>query len=167
VIARGGFLFAHGSLLASHASQLQQPAAVHSASNPVASGRAADRGRVDSLYYLYKAVRPSRPGEQQSPHVLPYAIGVLPCSLTMRVVGNAIAAGSILAGIGLAAVVAIGSTATISLFGATGILVPKAITASLVGRQGFAHALTGIEMVSSLAIFLIGLTFLLGSLSAQ
>jgi nickel/cobalt transporter (NicO) family protein len=119
------------------------------------------------LYYLYKAIRPSRSGEQHSPHVLPYAVGVLPCPLTMLVVGNAIAAGSLLAGIGLAAVVAVGSTATISLFGATGILVRKAVTASLDGRRGFVHALTGIEIVSSLAILLIGLTFLVSSLSVQ
>jgi nickel/cobalt exporter len=116
------------------------------------------------LYYLYKAVRPSPKGEHHSPHALPYAVGVLPCPLTMLVVGNAIAAGSVVAGVGLAALVAIGSTATISLFGATGILLRKAVTASLDSRPSFVHALTGIEVASSLAIFLIGLTFFVNSL---
>jgi nickel/cobalt exporter len=119
------------------------------------------------LYYIYKAVRSSPTDEHHSPHALPYAVGVLPCPLTMLVVGNAIAAGSVVAGIGLAVLVAIGSTATISLFGATGILVRKVVTSSLDGRQNFDYVLTGIEVVSSFAIFLIGLSFLVSSLSSQ
>jgi nickel/cobalt transporter (NicO) family protein len=120
---------------------------------------------VIGLYYLSKAIKPDHQGKDQAPHALPYAVGVLPCPLTMLVVGNAIAAGSLIGGIGLAAAVAIGSTATISLFGGAGMLMRKVMAASLDNRgQNFAYALTGIEVTSSLAIFLIGAIFLVGSL---
>jgi nickel/cobalt transporter (NicO) family protein len=120
------------------------------------------------LFYLYKALRQQPAAVSHSPHVLPYAVGVLPCPLTMLVVGNAIAAGSIYGGIGLAAVIALGATATISLFGATGILLRKGLTVAITGQAAVAGMiLTGIEVISSLAIFLIGLFFLIGSLIGQ
>jgi nickel/cobalt transporter (NicO) family protein len=120
---------------------------------------------VIGLYYLSKAIKPDHQGKDHAPHALPYAVGVLPCPLTMLVVGNAIAAGSLIGGIGLAAAVAIGSTVTISLFGGAGMLMRKVMAASLDNRgQNFAYALTGIEVTSSLAIFLIGAIFLVGSL---
>ena len=123
---------------------------------------------VLGLFYLYKATKPKPQDPNSRPHALPYAVGVLPCPLTMLIVGNAIAAGSVLGAIGLAAVVAIGSAATISLFGASGILLRKAF---MVATEGHAPVAAGLlraaEVISSAAIFLIGLLFLLDGIRTQ
>ena len=123
---------------------------------------------VLGLFYLYKAIKPRPPDVNSRPHALPYAVGVLPCPLTMLIVGNAIAAGSVVGGIGLAVVVAIGAAATISLFGASGILLRKAF---MVATEGHAPVAAGLlraaEVISSAAIFLIGLLFLLDGIRTQ
>lgn len=123
---------------------------------------------VLGLVYLHKAIRPPSTEWGHSPHVLPYAVGVLPCPLTMLIVGNAIAAGSLAGGIGLAAIVAIGATATISLVGAMGMLLRQALKVAAESYTTVAsRVLRAFEAISSLAIFLIGLTFLMGAINNQ
>jgi len=121
------------------------------------------------IYYLYQALR--RPGhrtldaEVHGGGLLPYVVGVLPCPLTMLVVTFAWVQSSIAMGLVLAAVIAVGSALAIALVGALGMLVRAGAILGFdpQGRR-YAQALGGLEIASSLAILVLGLLFLAGSL---
>ena len=120
------------------------------------------------VYYLIKAVRPN---DHVKPHkhsesLLPYAVGVLPCPLTMLVVGHAMVLGAYLTGLVLAVLMGAGAAFTIGLFGTIGIMLRRGLFGAI---DPDGRALTGLitifEIGSSLVILALGLAFFIGSLS--
>lgn len=115
-------------------------------------------------YYLFRSLRPS---SQLHDHatVLPYAIGVLPCPLTMLVVGHAMVLGAYLTGLALAGLMGAGAALTIGCFGLVGILLRRGFL-GMIDTQGrtLRIVLTVLEVGSAAAILLLGLAFFAGSL---
>ena len=99
--------------------------------------------------------------------VMPFAVGLLPCPLTMVIVSFAMVHGSVTRGLILAALVAAGAAMTIGAVGLLGI----ALRASLLGRLDpdarlYRVLLTGLEIASSMAILALGAMLFVGSLCA-
>lgn len=129
-------------------------------------------------YYLWRALRGSGGGARGVPDsgaghavrkaVLPFAVGLLPCPLTMLIVAFAISHGSVLRGLVLAGVVGAGAALTIAGVGLLAIV----LRAGLFGRvdpeaRGYALVLRGLEIGSSAVILAVGLLFLAGSLAPR
>jgi nickel/cobalt transporter (NicO) family protein len=115
-------------------------------------------------YYLWQSLRPSRRPAHLHP-VLPYAVGVLPCPLTMLVVGHAMVLGAFLTGLSLAAFMGMGAAFTIGLFGLIGIAMRRGFL-GIVDPQGevLNYILTVLEVGSAVVILLLGLVFFASSL---
>lgn len=112
---------------------------------------------VLSVRGLLRPTGHARAAEGSRPF-LAIAMGLLPCPLTIIVVGSAINRGATLAGITLAAGISIGSAVTIGCFGLLGIGLRRGGLA-LVGGN-IHHVLKGLawlELVTSLLIFALGL----------
>jgi nickel/cobalt exporter len=122
---------------------------------------------VIGAYYVFRALRPrSHEVHSTTPHVLPYAVGVLPCPLTMLVAGHAMVTGAYMTGLILAGLMGAGAALTIGLFGTAGIIARR----GLLGRidpesRTFQATLTAFEVSSSVVILVLGLTALIDSLS--
>ena len=122
-------------------------------------------------YYLYRALQPSdlHPDyHDRSASILPYAVGVLPCPLTMLVVGHAMALGAYLTGLMLAGLIGVGAALTIGVFGTVGIVTRR----GFLGRfdpesRTLGLILTALEIASSAVIFGLGVTLFIGNLSAS
>jgi ABC-type nickel/cobalt efflux system permease component RcnA len=145
-------------------SVLGRPSGAASALQTVSFGLIAAMG----AYYLVRALRPLAHVE---PHkhresVLPYAVGVLPCPLTMLVVGHAMVLGAYLTGLVLAALMGAGAALTIGLFGTLGIVFRRGLFGAIDpdGRR-LTALITAFEIGSSLVILALGLAFFIGSLS--
>ena len=124
-------------------------------------------------FYLWRALRGGADGAVERAHrtvhgaLLPFAVGLLPCPLTMLVVAFAVSQGSVLRGLVLAAVVGAGAALTIGVVGMTGI----ALRSGLLGRldpeaRRYRRLLGALEVASSAVILILGVLFLAGSLGA-
>jgi nickel/cobalt exporter len=117
-------------------------------------------------YYVFRAIRPhAQRADAATPRVLPYAVGVLPCPLTMLVAGHAMVIGAYVTGLFLAGLMGAGAALTIGLFGTAGIVVRR----GLLGRidpesKMFRGTLTAFEVGSSAVILVLGLMAFVGSL---
>ncbi len=98
--------------------------------------------------------------------LLPFAIGLLPCPMTMLILTYALANASLAAGLVLVGFLGVGIAVTIALVGSLGMLVRGGAFAVLdpAGR-GYARLLGGLEIASCLAIVLLGAIFLAGALA--
>jgi ABC-type nickel/cobalt efflux system permease component RcnA len=125
---------------------------------------------VIGAYYLYRAIQSSdlHPDHhcRSSASILPYAVGVLPCPLTMLVVGHAIALGAYITGLMLAGLIGVGAALTIGAFGTVGIIARR----GLLGRfdpdsRILGLVLTALEIGSSVVILALGVILFIGKLS--
>ena len=124
---------------------------------------------VIGAYYLYRALQSFdlRPDHHRSALFLPFAVGVLPCPLTMLVVGHAMALGAYLSGLMLAGLVGVGAALTIGVFGTVGIVSRRGLTGRFDPEsKTLGVILTALEIGSSVAILALGVTMLIGGLSA-
>jgi ABC-type nickel/cobalt efflux system permease component RcnA len=125
-------------------------------------------------WLLLRALRGARrAGHEASGHrhdlsrgLLPFAIGLLPCPMTMLILTYALANASLGAGLVLVGFLGVGIAATIALVGSLGMLVRRGAFAVLdpAGR-GYARVLGGLEIASCLAIVLLGAVFLAGAVA--
>lgn len=125
------------------------------------------------LWLTYRSIREARGAPHTHHHggdlsrgLLPVAVGLLPCPMTMLIMTYAAAHASILSGLVLSALLGVGIALTIAAVGTVGIALRKGVFARVdpAGR-GFAVALNGLQIASSLAITLLGMVFLAGSLA--
>jgi len=94
---------------------------------------------------------------------LAIAMGLLPCPLTIIVVGSAVNRGATLAGIVLAAGISIGSAITIGCFGLLGIALRRGGLALVGGNiQRILKGLVYLELLTSLLILALGLLTVAG-----
>jgi nickel/cobalt exporter len=118
---------------------------------------------VIGAWYLYRALRGNaQTATEPHGHLLPYAIGILPCPLTMLVVGSAMAQGAMIAGLLLAVVMGAGAASTIALVGFAAIALRRAVVGRLEPANDWVLiGLRILEIASSAAILLIGSLFFL------
>ena len=103
-------------------------------------------------------------GSQASRSMLAIAMGLLPCPLTIIVVGSAVARGATGAGIALAAAISIGAAITIACFGLLGIALRRTGIAAASARvRGLMYALGWLELLTAIVILMLGLSMLAGS----
>jgi len=125
-------------------------------------------------WLLFRAIRAARRGGTAAPQhrhdlsrgLLPFAVGLLPCPMTMLILTYALANASLAAGLALVAFLGIGIASTIALVGSLGMLVRRSAFAALdpTGRL-YARLLGGLEIASCLAIIALGAVFLAGALA--
>jgi ABC-type nickel/cobalt efflux system permease component RcnA len=97
--------------------------------------------------------------------LLPLAVGLLPCPMTMLVLTYALSHATLLAGITLVIVMGVGVAATIAVVGTAGIAARYGLFARLDPRgRAYVIALNGLQIASSAAIVVLGAVFLAGSL---
>jgi nickel/cobalt exporter len=124
-------------------------------------------------WLLLRAFHAARRGGTAAAHrhdlsrgLLPFAIGLLPCPMTMLILTYALANASLAAGLVLVAFLGVGIAATIALVGSLGMLVRGGAFAVLdpAGRV-YARLLGALEIASCLAILVLGAVFLAGALA--
>jgi len=125
-------------------------------------------------WLLLRALRAARRGGTAvPPHrhdlsrgLLPFAIGLLPCPMTMLILTYALANASLAAGLVLVGFLGVGIAATIALVGSLGMLVRGGAFAVLDPAGRFYGGLLGaLEIASCLAIVALGAVFLAGALA--
>lgn len=115
-----------------------------------------------SVRSLWRPAVHAHGGEGSRPF-LAIAMGLLPCPLTIIVVGSAINRGATLAGITLAAGISIGSAITIGCFGLLGIALRRGGLALVGGNiQRVLKGLAYLELLTSLLILALGLLTIAG-----
>ncbi|MDP1962147.1 MAG: hypothetical protein Q8K93_08100 [Reyranella sp.] len=125
---------------------------------------------IGALYVVLSVrglLRPTGPshGAEGSRPFLAIAMGLLPCPLTIIVVGSAVNRGATLAGITLAAGISIGSAVTIGCFGLLGIALRRGGLALVGGNiQRVLKGLAYVELLTSLVILALGLLTVAGVL---
>jgi len=141
-------------------------------------GRMRGEGRVLELasyaavaligaWLLYRAaVRPGREGSHGHRHgrggMLAYAIGLLPCPLTIILMNYALVNETVAGGLVLIAVMAVGIAVTMSVAGMSGILVRRALTAGLSPNLiWFQRSTRVLELAGAALVFAIGVASLL------
>ena len=123
---------------------------------------------IGALYVVLSVRGLRRPvshdnGTEGSRPFLAVAMGLLPCPLTIIVVGFAISRGATLAGIVLAAGISIGAAVTIGCFGLLGIALRRGGIVLLGGSiHRVLKGLAWLELVTSLLILALGLFMLAG-----
>lgn len=125
---------------------------------------------VGTLYVVLSVHELRRPGDHlhhvpASRPLLAVAMGLLPCPLTIIVVGAAVAQGAAVGGIALAAGISLGAAVTIGAFGLLGLAL-RAGGLALAGARmrHLMAALAWLELATSGLILLFGLLMLNGSL---
>jgi nickel/cobalt transporter (NicO) family protein len=116
-------------------------------------------------YYLHRAL--GRPSHHQVQHasILPYAVGVLPCPLTMLVVGHAMALKAIGTGLVLAALMGTGAALAIGLCGTISIVTRRGVLGRIDPEsRALRLVLQILEVGSSAAILALGAVFFAGSI---
>lgn len=117
---------------------------------------------VLSVRSLWRPAVHAQGGEGSRPF-LAIAMGLLPCPLTIIVVGSAINRGATVAGITLAAGISIGSAITIGCFGLLGIALRRGGLALVGGNiQRVLKGLVYLELLTSLLILVLGLLTVAG-----
>jgi ABC-type nickel/cobalt efflux system permease component RcnA len=116
--------------------------------------------------YPYQAVSPGLAHvHKSSTLLLPYAVGVLPCPLTMLVVGHAMLLGAYPTGLALAGLMGAGAALTIGVFGTMGIILRRGLFGIIDPQVETMNLLLGVlEIASAVLILAIGLAFFAGSL---
>jgi ABC-type nickel/cobalt efflux system permease component RcnA len=123
---------------------------------------------IGALYVVLSVRNLRRPtvhaqGGEGSRPFLAIAMGLLPCPLTIIVVGAAINRGATLAGIVLAAGISIGSAITIGCFGLLGIALRRGGLALVGGNiRRVLKGLVYLELLTSLLILALGLLTVAG-----
>lgn len=121
---------------------------------------------VLSLRGLLRPTGPSTSyshGAEGSRPFLAIAMGLLPCPLTIIVVGSAVNRGATMAGITLAAGISIGSAITIGCFGLLGIALRRGGLALVGGNiHRVLKGLAYVELLTSLLILTLGLLTVAG-----
>ncbi|ODT20862.1 MAG: hypothetical protein ABS35_18930 [Kaistia sp. SCN 65-12] len=117
--------------------------------------------------YVVLSIRDIRRGQtmEQRSHVetgpralLAVAMGLLPCPLTIIVVGAAVARGATASGIVLAAAISVGAAVTIGCFGLLGMALRRAgMTAAGSRMHRIVRAIGWLELATSLLILAVGL----------
>jgi nickel/cobalt transporter (NicO) family protein len=121
--------------------------------------------------YVFLSVRDFRRAEDGPPKARPsrpmlaVAMGLLPCPLTIIVVGAAVARGAPGGGIALAAGISLGAAVTISCFGLLGLAL-RTGSLMILGQpiRRLASWLSWLELATSLLILLFGLLMLKASM---
>ena len=116
--------------------------------------------------YVVRAVRDLRRGRghhdqyvSASRPFLAVAMGLLPCPLTIIVVGAAVAQGATAGGIVLAGAISVGAAVTIGCFGVSGwALRTASLALSAVSTQRLKMALGWLELATSVVILLLGVS---------
>lgn len=121
------------------------------------------------LWFLIGAVAEARGETREHVHrhsgVLPFAVGLLPCPMTMLILTYSLANASLLAGAMLTLFLGIGIAATIAGVGSAGIIVRRGILGRLDPRARLYRRLIDVlQVVSSAAIVVLGAVFLTGTL---
>jgi nickel/cobalt transporter (NicO) family protein len=114
-----------------------------------------------------RAAAPAAPHRHElSRGLLPFAIGLLPCPMTMLILTYAHANASLVAGLVLTGFLGIGIAATIALVGSLGMLIRRGAFAVLdpEGRR-YTLVLNAFQILSCAAIVLLGAVFLAGALA--
>lgn len=115
-------------------------------------------------YYLFRSLRSSNHLHNHV-GILSYAVGVLPCPLTMLVVGHAMILGAYLTGLALAGLMGAGAAVTIGVFALSGIVFRRGVLGSVDPQgQALQIILTVLEVCSAAMILLLGLALFVGSL---
>ncbi len=123
---------------------------------------------IGALYVVLSARSLLRPavdahGAEGSRSFLAIAMGLLPCPLTIIVVGSAVNRGATLAGITLAAGISIGSAITIGCFGLLGMALRRGGLALVGGNiHRVLKGLAYVELLTSLLILVLGLLTVAG-----
>lgn len=123
---------------------------------------------IGALYVVMSVRSLLRPavhahGAEGSRPFLAIAMGLLPCPLTIIVVGSAVNRGAALAGITLAAGISIGSAITIGCFGLLGMALRRGGLALVGGNiQRVLKGLAYVELLTSLLILVLGLLTVAG-----
>ena len=123
---------------------------------------------IGALYVLLSVRSLLRPavhahGAEGSRPFLAIAMGLLPCPLTIIVVGSAVNRGAALAGITLAAGISIGSAVTIGCFGLLGMALRRGGLALVGGNiHRILKGLAYVELLTSLLILVLGLLTVAG-----
>lgn len=98
--------------------------------------------------------------------LLPFAVGLLPCPMTMLILTYAIAHATLAIGLALTAIMGVGVAVTIAAVGTVGIVTRRSIFSWLDPHgRGYTWVLNGLQIASSLAILFLGAVFLAGSLA--
>ena len=124
---------------------------------------------IGALYVVLSVRSLLRPavhahGAEGSRPFLAIAMGLLPCPLTIIVVGSAVNRGATLGGITLAAGISIGSAITIGCFGLLGIALRRGGLALMGGSiQHVLKGLAYVELATSLLILALGLLTVAGA----
>jgi ABC-type nickel/cobalt efflux system permease component RcnA len=126
------------------------------------------------LWLFYRGVRDARRpplGDDAFLHrrvssgLLPVAVGLLPCPMTMLVLTYALLHATLLAGIILVVVMGVGVAVTIAVAGTAGIVARCGFFARLDPRgRAYVIVLNGLQIASAAAIVVLGTVFLAGSL---
>jgi nickel/cobalt exporter len=115
-------------------------------------------------WLLYRAItrratRGHEHGRRAGP--LGYAIGLLPCPLTIILMNYALVNGTVLSGLALTAVMALGITTTMTITGMSGILARRALVSGFDPASGwYARAMRGLEIAAALIVLAAGATML-------
>lgn len=89
--------------------------------------------------------------------MLGYAVGLLPCPLTLILMNYALVNGTVLGGLALTAVMALGIAATMALTGMSGILARRALASSFDHASvRYARMIRGLEIAAALAVLAAG-----------
>jgi ABC-type nickel/cobalt efflux system permease component RcnA len=125
---------------------------------------------VGALYVIL-AVRDLRRGGDHHSHyvsssrpLLAIAMGLLPCPLTIIVVGAAVAQGATVGGIALAAAISLGAAVTIGCFGLLGLALRAAsLAVSGAAAERLRKGLAWLELATSVVILLLGIAMVASS----
>jgi ABC-type nickel/cobalt efflux system permease component RcnA len=108
---------------------------------------------------LYRSLR--RPAEDSGPSsaALPFAVGLLPCPLTLLILSYALANASLAAGLVLVAVMGLGIALTIALVALLG-MAARRTTRMAIGLDRYQGVMRALEIVSAALILVLGAVLL-------
>lgn len=125
-------------------------------------------------WLLYRALRPQNEvsaapeshGDHRHGGALPFAVGLLPCPMTMLVMTYATANATLIGGVLLVGILGLGITMTIGLFGTLAILARHGVFARFdPEHRWFALTTRALEIISAAFVLLAGGLKLAGSLA--
>lgn len=126
---------------------------------------------VMGFWFLARAIADARRRSPQHVHahvhtgLLPFAVGLLPCPMTMLVLTYAIANATLAIGAVLALLLGVGIAATIAVIGSAGILFRRGLIGGLNnGARFYRRLIDWLQIGSSVAIVVLGAVFLAGAL---
>ncbi len=112
----------------------------------------------------YRSVAQAFPQTRHGTGALPVVVGMLPCPLTLLILSYAVANATIAAGLVLISIMGLGIATTISLVALLGIFARQTTLLALSGRK-VDQAIRTLEIVGAVAIFSVGVTLFLKTIS--